>query len=165
MTDYVGAAMAKPGDLLQYGRKGMKWGQRIFTSGSKSSDGESKGESKSSAKKESSDSATKAPAKTQSGPETSSQRYARIQAEVTSGRAKEMTSDDLKFFNARTEALAKVNKLNEQKPSWIRETTTTVIQSAAQRQMQMVANTLADKYVGDPIKQAINATRDKLDDD
>lgn len=165
MTDYVGAAMAKPGDLLQYGRKGMKWGQRIFTS--RDGSGDSKGETtgSSSAKKTEDASTAKTPAKTQDGPETSAQRYARIQAEVSTGRAKEMTSDDLKFFNARTEALAKVNRLNEKKPSWIRETTTTVIQSAAQRQMQMVANTLADKYVGDPIKQAINATRDKLDDD
>ena len=168
MTDYVGAAMAKPGDLLQYGRKGMKWGQRIFTSGGDSGSSKGKSDSSASAKKkggsESSSPAKKAPAKTQDGPETSSQRYSRLEAEIKSGRAKELSEQDLKFYNARTDALARINKLNEQKPSWIRETATTVVQTAAQRQMQMVANTLADKYVGDPIKAAINATRDAIDD-
>lgn len=197
MTDYIGAAMAKPNDLLQYGRKGMKWGQRIFTAGDSGSPSKGKSAAPASTKKAASatsSSAKSAQAKTQGGSETSAQRYDRVMAGVRSGRVKEMdsedlkffnerssessaqrysriqadvragkilemTSEDLKFFNARTEAIAKINKLNEQNPSWIRQTTTTVVQTAAQRQMQMVANALADKYVGDPVKEALNAKR------
>ena len=157
MTDYIGAAMASADDLMQYGRKGMKWGQRIFT----------KGEGKSTPSKKSDDAgstttkpASSAPAKRppgniQDNVESSSARYARLDQQAKAGKAFEMTEQDLKFYNARTDALAKINKMNEEKPSWLRETTTEVIQSTAKRQMQMVSNALADKYVGDPIKQSI----------
>lgn len=160
MTDYIGAFIAKPKDLKHYGRKGMKWGQRIFSTGSKGSDTKGKtgeGAGKAAAPKPTTSSAPakKPPGNIQDNVESSSTRYARLQNEVRSGGASKMTEQDLKFFNARTEALAKINKMNEEKPSWLRETTSKVIQQSAQRQMQSVADALADKYVGDPIKAAL----------
>ena len=151
MTDYVGAFLAKPKDLLQYGVRGMKWGirrsdaQLAAASGKKGSETATSGA---------------APAKKSSGNiqdnvESSSTRYARLDQQARAGKAFEMTEQDLKFYNARTEALSKVNKMHAEKPSWLRETATTVIQTTAQRQMQSVADALADKYVGAPIKNAI----------
>lgn len=157
MTDYVGAFLAEPKDLLQYGVKGMKWYVRR-------SDKElAAARTSKSATKKDDDKSSAPPAKKPSGNiqdnvESSSSRYARLDQQAKAGKAFEMTEQDLKFYNARTDALAKINKMNEEKPSWLRETTTTVIQSAAQRQMQMVANGLADKYVGDPIKAALKAS-------
>lgn len=170
MTDYIGAFLESPKDLVHYGRRGMKWGQRIFTKG-EGSGSKSKGKDDSSAPaKKSGGSETSAPAKRppgniQDNVESSSNRYARLDAQAKSGRASDMTEQDLKFYNARTDALAKINKMNEEKPSWLRETTTTVIQSAAQRQMQMVTNALADKYVGDPIKAALKSAGSSSSDD
>lgn len=167
MTDYIGAAMASAKDLKHYGRKGMKWGQRIFSRDSKSSGGgektsKAKTETSAPAKKtggsESSAPAKRPPGNIQDNVESSSARYARLHQQAKAGKAFEMTEQDLKFYNARTDALAKINKINEERPSWLRETTTTVIQSAAQRQMQMVTNAIADKYVGDPIKAALKAS-------
>lgn len=161
MTDYVGAFIAKPKDLLQYGRKGMKWGQRIFSSNESSSGSGAKGKSDAGAKSSGSAPAKKPPGNIQDNVESSSARYTRLQAQAKSGRASEMDEKDLKFFNARTEALAKINKMNEEKPTWLRDTATKVIQQSAQRQMQSVADTLADKYIGDPIKDALKGATKK----
>lgn len=169
MTDYIGAFMAAPKDIKHYGRKGMKWGQRIFTKGSdKSSSSKSeapKTTSSSGGSKTGAAPAKRPPGNIQDNVESSSARYDRLAGQAKAGRAHEMTEQDLKFFNARTDALAKINKMNEEKPSWLRETTTTVIQSAAQRQMQMVTNAVADKYVGDPIKAALKSAGASSSDD
>ena len=66
-----------------------------------------------------------------------------------------MSDADLKFFNARTEALAKVNKLNETKPGWLAGTTKSVLQQAAQKQMQAIADGIASKYISDPVIAAL----------
>lgn len=171
MTDYIGAFMAAPKDIKHYGRKGMKWGQRIFTKGEGSvgSDKQARtekmrqqGRSTAEIAKATGQSlsevrtqAKRPPGNIQDNVESSSARYDRLAGQAKAGRAHEMTEQDLKFFNARTDALAKINKMNEEKPSWLRDTTTEVIQSTAKRQMQMVSNALADKYVGDPIKKSI----------
>lgn len=75
-----------------------------------------------------------------------------------------MSDTDLKFFNARTDALAKVNKLNETNPGWLATTTKAVVQQSAKRQMQMVSDTLADKYIGKPIADALK-TKPVVPDD
>jgi len=165
MTDYVGAFLASPKDILHYGRKGMKWGQKIFTKSDDSGSSKGKSEAPASAAK-SGGSGASAPAKRppgniQDNVESSSARYDRLAGQAKAGRASDMTEQDLKFFNARTEALAKINKLNEEKPSWLRETATKVVQQSAQRQMQTVADTLADKYIGDPIKDALKGAAKK----
>lgn len=87
--------------------------------------------------------------------ETSSARYDRLAGQAKSGRASDMTEQDLKFFNARTEALNKVAKMNQEDPSWLKSTATKVIQQTAEKQMQNVADTLANKYIGNPITDAI----------
>lgn len=162
MTDYIGAFLETPKDIKHYGRRGMKWGQRIFSSRGADGSAKSGGKADSTSEKKSGGTDT-APAKRppgniQDNVESSSARYARLDSQAKSGRASDMTEQDLKFYNARTDALAKINKMNEERPSWLKETSTKVIQQAAQRQMQAVADSLADKYVGDPIKQALKGT-------
>jgi hypothetical protein len=158
MADYLSAFFESPRDLKQYGVKGMKWYQRRSPAELAKARGASgaKKEGDSTKKETSSTSAPKKPAgNIQDNVESSSTRYARLDAQAKSGRASDMTEQDLKFYNARTDALAKINKLNQEQPSWLRETATTVIQTTAQRQMQAIANSLADKYVGNPIKDAM----------
>lgn len=165
MGEYIAAFKAKPKDLLQHGVKGQKWGIRRSSSQLRSAakargDAPEKKTGSSDAKKATSPStpANKPAGDTQDKVESSSDRYARLSAQAKAGKADAMTEQDLKFFNARTEALAKINKMNETQPSWLRETTSRVIQQSAQRQMQTLSDTLVDKYVGDPLK---NALKDK----
>jgi hypothetical protein len=131
-------------EIKHYGIKGMKWGVRRtpaqLESAAKSEGGESSSSSKSDAP---------------SGSETSEQRYSRLAAQARSGKASSMSDADLKFFNARTEAMAKVNKLNEQKPGWLAQATKTVVQKTAQRSMQTISDALADKYINDRITSAL----------
>lgn len=137
------------------GVKGMKWGVRRDSSALRAA-AAARGDSADKPKSDVKSSAAKKPAgDIQDRVESSSDRYARLTADVKAGRADKMTEQDLKFVNARTEALAKVNKMAEEKPSWLKDTATKVVQQSAQRQMQTVADTLADKYIGDPIKDAI----------
>lgn len=165
MGDYIAAFKAKPKDLQQSGVKGMKWGVRRSSSELRAAakargDTKAKKAESAAAKKESTSSA---PAKKPAGDiqdkvESSADRYARLAEQAKAGKASAMTEQDLKFFNARTEALAKINKITETQPSWLRDTTTKVIQQSAQRQMQTLSDNLADKYIGDPLK---NALKDK----
>lgn len=143
--DYIGAISADPKDKLDHGVKGMKWGVRRPRSVLR----------KEAAKRSDTSDAPKGPSTAPDGPETSSTRYARLQADAKAGHASSMTETDLKFFNARTEALAKINKLNETDPSWLSKTAKKVIQTSAERQMQSLSDTLADKYIGKPIKDAL----------
>lgn len=66
-----------------------------------------------------------------------------------------MSDEDLKFFNARTEALKKVEKLNETRPGWLKETSRKVIQSAAEKQMQTIADAIANKHISGPLLDKI----------
>lgn len=146
--DYIGAHVSEKTDLEQAGVKGMKWGVRRDR-------GTLKAEA---AKREGTAPATKAPApkgNIQDNVESSSARYDRLASQAKSGKAKDMTEQDLKFFNARTDAIAKVEKMNQTDPSWLSKTSQKVIQSAAEKQMQSVADALANKYIGDPITAAI----------
>lgn len=159
MTDYLAAFLESPRDLKHYGRRGMKWGQRIFTKGTDSKS-ESKSDTPSTKAASSSAPAKRPPGNIQDNVESSSARYDRLANQARTGRASDMTEQDLKFFNARTEALAKINKLNEVQPSWLRETATKVVQQSAQRQMQGLADAITDKYIGDPIKAALKGAAD-----
>lgn len=167
VPDYVGMRAEEPGDAKQYGVKGQQWGVRRSSSALRTA-AKTNPPVKQAAKK----AAAAVPAKkpdavavdaTKKPPtnniqdyvESSSDRYSRLATQAKEGRAKEMTEQDLKFFNARTEALKKIEALNETKPGWLRDTTTKVVQQSAQRQMQTIADSIADKYVGDPLKAAI----------
>lgn len=140
--DYLAMVKPKDGDRLDYGVRGMKWGVR-----------------KSSAQLKA-DAAKRPAAKTTASStshegESSVEKYARLRAQAKSGSGSSMSDADLKFFNARTEALAKVNKLNETNPGWLHTTTKSVLQQAAQRQMQAIADGIANKYISDPVISAL----------
>jgi hypothetical protein len=137
--DYLAIIKPKPGDRLDYGVLGMKWGKR-----------RSSAELKTAAAARSEPTVKKPP-----GEESSADRYSRLKAQAKGGGATSMSDADLKFFNARTEALAKVEKLNVTQESWLKKTTTTVLQNAAQKQMQQVADGIASKYIAKPIIAAV----------
>lgn len=168
MRDYLAARVREPGDKEDHGIKGQRWGIRRPDSAIKAAIAKraAKGEPVTPTKKAAavlegkkpSESGSK-PAEGESKPavaaESSQARYSRLQAQAKAGKASEMSDTDLKFFNARTEALSKVAKLNETKPGWLAETAKGVLQTAARRQLQTVADATADKYIGDKIKDAL----------
>lgn len=173
MRDYIAAFKARPKEMKQSGVNGMRWGVRRDRSALRAA---AKARASAPAKKETTDekakvssgsSEKKPPGNIQDNVESSSTRYARLTQEAKSGRANAMTEQDLKFYNARTDALAKINKMNEADPGWLSKTTKSVIQKSAQRQMQMVSDTIADKYIGKPIADALKtkAVIPKDDDD
>lgn len=145
--DYLGHHEVKPEDHEAHGVKGMKWGQRRSSAQLRTA-AAARANQPDHIKKAATSSTKPA------GAETSSARYDRLKAAAKNGEGKNMSDDDLKFFNARTEALKKVNALN-QKDDWLRETTKNVLRTAAQKQMQAVADSIADKYISGPAKEVI----------
>lgn len=140
--DYLAAYVVEEGDRLDYGVKGMKWGLR--RSKAELAAAPSGGSS--------TPSTTKAPA---GGDESAAQRYSRLASAAKAGKGNQLSDEDLKFFNARTEALAKVAKLNESNPGWLKATTKKVIQQTAQKQMQTISDEIASKFISDRIKTKI----------
>jgi len=166
MRDYLGAIFAKPGDKVDYGVKGMQWGVRRPRSVLRKEAAKRTSRDAGTKKAEASGSKASSPSlKAATGEETSAARYSRLAAQAKAGKGSELSDTDLKFFNARTEALNKVNKLNEEKPGWLAETAKTVVQKSAQRQMQMLSDTLADKYIGKPIADALKTKPVKPEDE
>lgn len=159
-NDYLAMLTKEPEDAEQAGVKGMKWGVHRSRAERAEAAKKAAGEKKDEPPKQSPQ--EKEVFGAASG-ETSASRYSRLAAEAKSGKASDMSDQDLKFFNARTEALAKVNKLNETKPGWLQDTTKTVLQTTAKNQMQNVSDTLANKYIGAPITSAIKGTAKKKD--
>lgn len=144
--DYIAAFFAKPRDMKHYGIRGMKWGIRrtpaqLAAAGKKGGGSSDKG----------SGTPKKAPAN-----ETSSQRYSRLQAEAKAGRSSKLSDEDLRWFNARTDALARINKLNQQKPGWLQDTSKKVLQEVAKETMKQVASAAAKKYIGAPLTAPLN---------
>lgn len=143
-SDLVTTIEAEEGDAVHYGVLGMKWGRRR-TDAQIANDTlkrKATGEEVTPTQK------AKAVVK---GDETPASRYARLEVAAKSGGARSMSEEDLKFFNARTEALSKVNKLNQTNPSWLQATSKKVLQQAAQTAMQDVANGVTKKYITTPI--------------
>lgn len=151
--DYLGMIKVKKGDKLDYGVPGMKWGQRRSSAQLRAA----------AAKRAAEDPSSKSPEKP-SGTESSSARYARLAAAAKAGGGSQMDDADLKFFNARTDALSKVNKLNQSDPGWLKSTTKTVLQASAKKAMQEVADAVTGKYITVPITDAIGkAAKDSSD--
>ena len=149
MKDYLAMILPKPGDKLDHGILGMKWGRRR-------TDAQIAAETaKRKASGEEVTPTAKAKAVT-SGPETAAQRYARLKGEAKGGGHKSGSEEDLSFFNKRTEAEAKVNKMFEQNPGWLSTTSKRVLQNAAQRTMQDGANGVANKYITSTLLDSIN---------
>lgn len=157
MPDYIAMRLEEEKDAEHYGVKGQQWGVRRSSSQLRAAakvnppikqvEAKKAAASNTSAKKPAGDSPDKA--------ESPAARYARLAAQAKEGKASDMDEQDLRFFNARTDALKKVESLNETKPGWLRETTTKVVQQSGQRLMQNVTDTLTDKYFVDPLKAAI----------
>lgn len=142
--DYLAAHFKKSQDKVDYGVVGMRWGVR-----------RSRATLRTEAAKRSQAAPVKKPETNPDGSETSASRYSRLAAQAKAGGASSMSDTDLKFFNARTEALSKINKLNERQPGWLQDTAKKVLQQTAQNQMQGLSDALANKYIGGPIKDAV----------
>jgi len=168
--DHIGMGTKQPEDKEDHGIKGQRWGivrsskelaksviqrkkeGKDVTPTAKAEKALAK-ETEGDKKPESSDSkpAAKIPGIQEPAPE----RYARLQSEAKAGKAADWNEADLKFFNARTEALSKVAKLNETQPGWLSTTAKGVLKTAAQRQLQQVANSVGDKYISDKISASL----------
>lgn len=166
MRDYLAllkTRAAKP-EVKQHGIKGMRWGIRrtdrqiAKDTVARQSSGEKVTPT---AKAKEASSVAQAPAKPAGGEESSSARYARLAGEAKGGGAKGWSEADLKFFNARTEALSKVDKMFASNPSWLRATSKKVLQQAAQNTMQSVADGVAKKYITTPILDSIPEPKKK----
>lgn len=154
MKDYLAMVTVEPGDKVDYGIKGMRWGIR-----------RSPAQLKSAAAKRETDTDSDSSAKP-SGSETSQARYNRLKAQAAEKGANSLTDEELKFVDKRTEAIKKVAKLTEEKPNWLKDATETVLKQAAQRQMQSVSNLIADKYITDRISNQLkggNESKTPLD--
>lgn len=147
------------GQLKQHGVKGMRWGVRRSStqlrSAAKARGDAPKKPPAAETTKSSSGGTVKKTGDIQDKVESSADRYSRLTAQAKGGGAAQMTEADLKFYNARTDALAKINKVTQEEPTWLRKTAVSVIQQSAQRQMQSLSDTLADKYIGDPLKAGL----------
>lgn len=147
---------AQPGDGVWYGVLGMKWGRRRTDAQI------AKDTIKRAAAGEEITATQKAKAAIKGGDETPAARYARLEVAAKSGGARNMSEEDLKFFNSRTEALSKINKLNQSNPSWLQTTSKKVLQQAAQTAMQDVANGVTKKFITAPILENLaSAAADK----
>jgi len=158
MKDYLALlkAKAKTGEVRQYGIRGMRWGIRR-TDAQIAKDTVKR---KSSGEEVTPTEKAKA-AVTSSGDESASAKYARLSGEAKGGGASNWSEADLKFYNSRTEALSKVNKMFSQNPSWLASTSKKVLQQAAQTTMQDVASGVARKYITTPLLDSIPEPKKK----
>lgn len=165
MRDYLGMIVPRKGDKVDHGIMGMKWGRRRTDSqlAAETKQRAASGEKVTPTAKAKAALADKKPEEGGHA-ESSSARYSRLAQQAKAGKASDMSEQDLKFFNARTEALAKINKLNQSNPSWLRETSTKVLQQAAQNTMQSVADGVAKKYISGPLLQSLPDAKKKADD-
>jgi len=165
-TDYLALRTKEAEDAEQHGVKGMHWGV-IRDTATKARDHlrrKSKGEETTPTKKAAAIEKKAEPEATHepkqvvgaASGETSSARYARLTQQVKEGRASDLSEQDLKFVNARTQALQTINKMNETQPGWLSKTSKQVLQNAAQKTMQDIANGVAGKYVSGPILDSLN---------
>lgn len=164
MTDYLAFRRKEEGDVEQHGIKGMRWGI-VRDTAAKARDHlsrKSKGEEVTKTKKAAAVEKKTEPDKTEApsvfgaaSGETSPQRYARLSGEAKGGGAGNWTEQDLKFFNARTDAITKVNKMYEQKPSWLQEAAKQTLRTVAQQQMQNIASGVGNKYISGPVIESM----------
>ena len=145
-NDYLGMIAKDPEDAEQSGVKGMKWGVRRDRSTLKAA------AAKRAASSEKTPASTTAPKHDESAPE----RYARLSQVAKEGRASELSDADLKFYNARSDAIAKINKMNQEKPGWLQKTAKDVAKATAMNTMTGITTSLANKYIGQKVTEAID---------
>jgi hypothetical protein len=140
-VDYLANLKLEEGDKLDYGVRGMKWGIRK---------NDNTGTSKSSSSGDKS-APPKAPAN-----ESSAARYDRLRAQIKTHGANSLEPDDLNFVTSRTEAIAKINKMNVTSPGWLTDTSKVVLQETTKTLMKDLAGAAVKEYIAKPlIKSAI----------
>jgi len=155
--DYLGMRTKEPADKEDHGIKGQRWGVRRSAAQLKTAITKraAKGEEvtpTAKAKEALKRVATPKPAEEKAEPaESSAARYERLKAEAKSGKAASMTDADLKFFNARTEAIAKITKATETQPNWLATTLKDVAQNTFKQQLQNVASTLTGNFINEAL--------------
>ena len=153
-------------DAVQYGVKGMKWGVRRSSRELRKAASARKPTAK---KDEPKPEVNKTPSGSSGGKlaensiqnhvETSTQRYARLEAQAKGGGAKDFTEQDLKFFNARTEALGKVAKMYEKKPGLLASLAQETLKNTTKSVMQEVTGSLAKKYISKPLVDSLAGSK------
>lgn len=157
MKNYLAMIVPAKDDKLDHGILGMKWGRRR-TDAQIAKDTVQR---KSAGEKVTDTAKAKSAVTTHGGDETAQARYARLTSEAKGGGQSGWSEADLKFYNSRTEALSKVNKMFSTDPSWLRATSKKVLQQAAQNTMQSVADGVAKKYITTPILDSIPEPKKK----
>lgn len=155
MTDYVAMIKARANDVKQHGIKGMHWGIRRTDAQLASDTKKRKSSGEDVTPTAKAKAALSTPTHNSDGTETAATRYARLSEQARSGGSRQLSESDLKWFNARTEALSKVDKMFSTNPSWLQATSKKVLQQAAQNTMQSIADGVAKKYISTPILDSI----------
>lgn len=138
-------------DAAHHGVMGMKWGQRRNRAQLKAAAAK-RGDAKPDGDKNPDGSAKPKAA------ESSQERYARIASVAKTNGAKVLSDDDLKFFNARTEAIKKIDALSQTDPSWLNETIKKVGQESTKKAMKDVTDATVQHLLTGPIIKKITAT-------
>lgn len=124
------------GDFLaHYGVPGMKWGIRKPSSSAGSTSGGS-----------TSKSIPKAPAN-----ETHGQKYDRLRMQVKTHGTNSLSQEELNFVNARTEAIAKINKMNVSSPGWLTDASKVVLQETTKTLMKDLAVKAGKQFIVKPL--------------
>lgn len=132
--DYLGKLELDPEDKLDYGTKGMRWGIRKSDSSGGSSSNGSKG------------SIPKAPAN-----EGHAEKYNRLRSQIKTHGPNSLSPEELNFVNARTEAIAKINKMNVASPGWLSDTTKVVMQETTKTLMKDLAVRAGKEFIVKPL--------------
>ncbi len=143
-----------PDELKHYGIKGQKWGVRR-------SDAELSGAAKTSEKTPTVE--VRQVVGAASG-ESSSDRYTRLLGEAKNNGASSLSDQDLKFINARKQAVDQVAKMTQENPNWLKETGEKVLKNTAQTQLQNLSDSLAKKYIGDRLADKLKGPEPSIQD-
>lgn len=91
--------------------------------------------------------------------EPASQKYNRLRTQIKTHGPNSLEPDELNFVNARTEAIAKVNKMNLSSPGWLTDTSKVVLQDTTKTLMKDLAKAAVKEYIAKPlIKSAIKGS-------
>lgn len=88
-------------------------------------------------------------------PETSIQRFDRLKAEAKAKGASKLNDDDLKFLNARADAVNKANKMFAEPDSKIKAAIKDAFEQAAKKQLNNAVDSLAQEVIGNRVKGKI----------